>query len=82
MIFKAAVGLIIFIVFVYYMRRKRKLLSLIIGGISGFAALLLLNHFGGMIEYKPPLNLFNVCGSTVLGIPYVITITLLYFLRN
>lgn len=82
MIFKSAVGVIIFIVFVYYMKRKRKLLSALIGGISGFAALLLLNRCGGFIDYKPPLNLFNICGSSILGIPYVLTITILYFLRN
>ena len=56
---------------VYYVRRRHKLLSALFGSATGLAALLLVNFFGGAFGAQLPLNLFNVCGSTVLGAPFV-----------
>lgn len=59
------------IMFIYYIRRKKRIISAFFGVFSGFAALLLVNRFGGCIGAELPLNLFNLCGSMVLGIPFV-----------
>ena len=56
---------------VYYVRRKHKLLSALFGSGSGLAALFLVNRFGGGLGAELPLNAFNLCGSTVLGAPFV-----------
>ena len=64
-------GVTAVIMIIYYIRRKRRLLSAFFGMFTGFAALLAVNCFGGYIGVELPLNLFNVCGSAVLGIPFV-----------
>lgn len=64
-------GVAILVMLIYYIRRRRKFLSAFFGVISGLAALFLLNKFGGMIGVEMPLNVFNLCGSAVLGIPFV-----------
>ena len=64
-------GITAIIMLIYYIRRKRRFLSAFFGIFSGFAALLLVNRFGGFIGAELPLNIFNVCGSMVLGIPFV-----------
>ena len=56
MIFFIACGAALAAMTVYYARRKHKLLSALFGG-----------SFGAYL----PLNAFNVCGSTVLGAPFV-----------
>lgn len=56
---------------VYYARRRHKLLSVMFGSGSGLAALFLVNFFGGAFGAELPLNVFNVCGSAVLGAPFV-----------
>lgn len=70
-LFYVVCGVTAVIMFIYYIRRKRRLLSAFFGVFSGFAALLLVNRFGGYIGAELPLNLFNLCGSMVLGIPFV-----------
>lgn len=62
---------------VYYLRRKHRLTSALFGGFSGIAALILLNHFGEVFGSQLPLNLFNVCGSLVLGAPFVASLVIL-----
>lgn len=64
-------GVAIFVMLIYYIRRRRKFISAFFGVISGLAALFLLNKFGGGLGIDLPLNLFNICGSAVLGIPFV-----------
>lgn len=70
-LFYVVCGVTAVIMFIYYIRRKRRLVSAFFGVFSGFAALLLVNRFGGYIGAELPLNLFNLCGSMVLGIPFV-----------
>ncbi len=74
MIFKICVSFIILITIIYYLKRKRKIISFLIGSITGVSALFLLNKFGEYINYIPPLNLFNIIASGILGIPYVVTL--------
>lgn len=79
-LFYVLCGVTMVIMFVYYIRRKRRLLSAFFGMFSGFAALLLVNRFGGCIGAELPLNLFNLCGSMVLGIPFVALIIIVNIL--
>ena len=65
---------------VYYARRKHKLLSALFGSISGLAALFLVNLFGEQFGAFLSLNLFNVCGSTVLGAPFVAAMIVVRYL--
>ncbi len=68
------------IMFIYYIRRKKRIISAFFGVFSGFAALLLVNYFGFYIDTELPLNLFNVCGSMILGIPFVALIIIVNIL--
>ncbi len=70
-IFIIACAVTIVIMLIYYIRRKRRLLSAFFGAVSGLAVLLLMNRFGGQFGAELPLNTFNICGSAVLGIPFV-----------
>ena len=65
---------------VYYARRKHRVLSALFGSITGLAALLLVNFFGGAFGAQLPLNLFNVCGSTVLGAPFVAAMIIIRYI--
>lgn len=73
-------GLTAAIMLIYYIRRKRRFISAFFGVFSGLAALLLVNRFGGAIGVELPLNMFNVCGSMVLGIPFVAFVIIMNFL--
>lgn len=71
---------VILIMLLYYIKRKRRLSSALFGMISGFAALVLMNKFGYFIGGELPLNTFNVCGSMVLGIPFVAAMIIIKYL--
>lgn len=71
---------VVLIMLVYYMRRERKILSFAFGAFTGAAALFILNKYGGFIGADIPLNLFNVSGSAILGVPFVIGLVLLKYL--
>ena len=64
----------------YYHSRKRKVRSVLFGSVTGFAGLLLLEHFGGVFGGEVPLNCFNVCRSLLLGVPFDLCIVLLRIL--
>lgn len=68
------------IMIIYYARRRRKLSSALFGGSTGLAALLLMNLFGGAVGVYLPLNLFNVCGSVILGAPFVAGLVIIRYL--
>lgn len=59
------------VMLIYYLKRKHKVTSAVFGSMSGIAALLIANRFGGAVGAELPLNTFNVCGSAVLGAPFV-----------
>ncbi|MCQ2490835.1 MAG: pro-sigmaK processing inhibitor BofA family protein [Ruminococcus sp.] len=61
-------------------RRRHRLLSVLLGSGTGLAALMLVNLFGSSIGAHIPLNLFNVCGSTVLGAPFVAALIIIRYI--
>lgn len=71
---------VVLIMLMYYMRRERKVLSFVFGAFTGAAALFILNKYGGFIGADVPLNLFNVSGSAVLGVPFVVGLVILKYL--
>ncbi len=80
MLFKALCGIVVFIMIIYYFRRQKKLLSFIIGAFTGGAALFIVNKYGSLIGANIPLNLFNILGSVILGVPFVVFIVIMNFL--
>jgi hypothetical protein len=60
------------IMLVYYTKRKRTLMSSIIGMGSGMAALLILHYFGSGINFTPELSMFNTMTALILGVPGVV----------
>jgi hypothetical protein len=71
----AVLGLIMLL---YYLRRKRRVLSLLVGAGSGLLALLV--HYGGsLVGISPVLNPLHLVQSAVLGVPGVILMVVLHF---
>lgn len=50
------------------------------GAVTGLAALFLLNKYGCYIGAELPLDLFDLCGSAVLGVPFVVCLVILKFI--
>lgn len=80
LIFWLICGIAVLIMLVYYSRRDRKVLSFIFGAFTGMVALFILNRYGGAVGAEIPLNVFNVGGSAVLGVPFVAGLVVLKFL--
>lgn len=80
MLFKMLCGIIVGIMAVYYFRRQKKIFSIIIGALTGCAALFIVNKYGGNFGVNVPFNLFNVSGSLVLGVPFVVFVVIMNFL--
>ena len=80
LIFKTVCGVVIAIMIIYYFRREKKLMSLIAGVLTGEAALFILDKYGEIIGIDVPLNIFNVLGSAVLGVPFVVFIAVVNIL--
>lgn len=59
-----------------YLRRKHKLRAMLLGTLSGIAALTLLHTYGEPIGFVPPLTVFTVCTAAVGGIPGVLLLVL------
>lgn len=70
----------VLIMLIYYCKRQKKFSTALFGIITGLAALFLVNKFGGIIGAELPLNTFNVCGSAVLGVPFVACLVIIKFL--
>lgn len=79
-IFAAVCGVVILIMAVYYLKREKRLKALLFGSLTGLAALFILNKYGGNFDTELPLNTFNLCGSAVLGVPFVICFVILKIL--
>lgn len=79
-IFAAVCGVVILIMAVYYLKREKRLKALLFGSLTGLAALFILNKYGGNFDTELPLNTFNLCGSAVLGVPFVICLVILKIL--
>ncbi len=80
MIFYLICATAVLIMLIYYMRRKSRISSFLFGSLTGLAALVLLNKYGIYIGADLPLNTFNICGSAVLGIPFVACMIIVKYL--
>ena len=80
MIFRALCGAVIAVMTVYFFRREKKLLSFFTGAFTGCAALFLINKYGVFFGIVIPLNLFNISGSIILGVPFVVFLVIMNFL--
>ena len=72
----AVLGLIMLL---YYLRRKRRVLSLLGGAGSGLLALLVVHYGGSLVGISPVLNPLHLVQSAVLGVPGVILMVVLHF---
>ena len=77
MIFAAICCTATVIMSIYYLCRERGVRTVLFGVLTGLTALLILNQYGSMFSTRLPLNVFNVAGSAVLGVPFVIILVLL-----
>lgn len=59
------------ILLLFYIRRKKRIRTFLLGGFSGLSALVLLHFYGGAIGFAPTLCWFNLAVSVLLGIPGV-----------
>ena len=48
--------------------------------LTGLVALFLINKYGVFIGADIPVNIFNLSGSIILGVPFVICLAVLEFL--
>ncbi|MCM1507147.1 MAG: pro-sigmaK processing inhibitor BofA family protein [Ruminococcus flavefaciens] len=80
LVFGAVCTVVVLTMLIYYMRRERKILSFVFGAFTGMTALFILNRYGGAIGAEIPLNIFNVGGSAVLGVPFVAGLVVLKYL--
>lgn len=78
MIFAAVCAAAALIMAMYYLRCERRLRAFLFGSFTGLAALFILNRYGAVFSSQLPLNAMNLCGSAVLGVPFVIFLVLCY----
>ena len=67
------------IMLIYYMRSEKPVRSALLGMLSGAAALLIVNHFGGGALPMLPLNGFTAFIALTFGIPGVAAMAVLAF---
>ena len=79
-IFRLLCASVILVMVIYYFKREKKLLSFFTGAVTGSAALFLLNKYDEMLGIMIPLNVFNISGSIVLGVPFVAFLLIMNFL--
>lgn len=68
------------IIIVYYLKREKKLISVLTGTITGIASLFIINRYGSFFSFEIHLNLFNIIGSVILGVPFVVFLVIMNFL--
>ena len=76
-IFYMIYGAAALIMLIYYIGRDKKIRSFLFGSLTGLGALMLINEYQSYIGVNIPLNLFNVSGSAVLGVPFVIMLVII-----
>ncbi len=62
-----------------YRRQRHPFRAFLMGSGTGLAALLLAHCFGDAIGFSPPLSLFTIGISLVLGIPGVLLLAAVHF---
>ena len=72
----AVLGLIMLL---YYLRRKRRVLSLLVGAGSGLLALLGGHYGASLVGISPVRNPLHLVQSAVLAVPGVILMVVLHF---
>ena len=80
LILYTAFGAAAVIMAVYHLRSRRKLISVLTGGVSGIAVLFLLEKLSDCLCINVELNAFNTANSFIFGVPYVVIITIMNFL--
>ena len=80
LIFMLICGTVVLIMLIYYMKRERKILSFVFGAFTGMVALFIINKYGSAFGADIPLNIFNLSGSAVLGVPFVAGLVLLRYI--
>lgn len=78
-IFKAVCCITAAVMLIYYLRREKKIFSVLFGALTGIVALTIVNKYGNMIDVIIPLNAFNVGGSVILGVPFVVCLVILAY---
>ncbi|MDE5946775.1 MAG: pro-sigmaK processing inhibitor BofA family protein [Oscillospiraceae bacterium] len=76
-IFYIICGIVSLLMLVIYISRRRRFLSFIFGSLAGMTALFLVCKYGSQIGIEIPLNIFNFCGSGILGIPFVVFLAII-----
>ena len=79
-VFAAICAAALLIMMVYYTKSRRKAARIMTGTLTGLAALFLLSHYSYAADMEIYLNIFNVCGSAVLGVPFVLCLVILKFI--
>ena len=79
-IFKLICTALIVIMMLLYFRRNNKVSSFLYGAVSGLISLMLLDEIGEYINVSVVMNYFNIGGSILFGVPYVILLTIMNFL--
>ncbi|MBQ7013507.1 MAG: hypothetical protein IJN11_06300 [Oscillospiraceae bacterium] len=76
MLLLAAIGVCLL---VFYLLRKRRVRTFLLGGTTGLGSLILLHIYGGIIGFTPTLSVMNIAVSVFLGVPGVV---LLYVMER
>lgn len=79
-IFFMTCAAVVLIMIIYYGKRQKRFSTAIFGTLTGLAALVLVNKYGGIIGAELPLNTFNICGSAVLGVPFVACLVIIKYI--
>ncbi len=79
-IFLIACAVVVLIMITYYSKRQKRFSTAIFGMLTGLTALILVNRYGGIINADLPLNVFNICGSAVLGVPFVACLVIIKYI--
>lgn len=78
--FFAACAAALLAMFIYYKKSRRRAVRLLTGTLTGLAALFIVQRYDFLIGADIPLNAFNLCGSAVLGVPFVLCMVILRFI--
>ena len=60
------------IIIIYHFTRRNRWGSIISSTLTGVSALCLLSHFGSRFGTDITLNVFNIFGSVILGVPFLL----------
>lgn len=77
LIFYGAMALCAAAMLVYYMRKDKPVKTAVFGMLSGVAALMAVNFFGGKIGLALPVNGFTTFAALTLGAPGVAAMCIL-----